>query len=348
VARYRIALAAVAIVIATAVVITVVRQAGPTISNGASASSALLPEGSRPAAPEFTGIDGWINSTPLTIAGLHGQVVLIDFWTFSCVNCVRTIPHLQQLDDTYRGKGLVIVGVHSPEFDFERMAGNVRAAVSRLGVSWPVAIDSEMATWNAWSNSYWPAEYLIDRQGRVAYVHFGEGDYQVTDGAVGALLGLKSGPTPAASPPSSTMTPELYAGSSRGKLADGESYGPLGQAVDYGDKPAPQASDAIQVTGRWADYGEYLQAAGPARVRLNFQAHDVFVVTGSAAGTLTVTVNVDGTAVPTQLSGSALTASQFTVTRQDLYQLVTNEGSGYHLIELSVPAGFRLYTLTFG
>ena len=346
--RYRIALAAVAIVIAAAVIISVVRQAGPAISNGASASSALLPEGSRPAAPEFTGVDGWINSPPLTIAGLQGHVVLIDFWTFSCVNCVRTIPHLRHLYDTYRGKGLVIVGVHSPEFDFERMADNVRAAVTRLGVSWPVAIDSEMATWNAWSNSYWPAEYLIDRQGRVAYVHFGEGNYEVTDSAVGALLSLHSGPTPTMSAASTTITPELYAGSTRGKLADGEAYGPRGQAVDYGTKPPPQASDAIQVTGRWADYGEYLQAAGPAQVRLSFQAQDVFVVTGSASGALTVTVSVDGSGVTSQLSGSALTASQFAVTRQDLYQLVTHESSGYHLIELSVPAGFRLYTFTFG
>jgi thiol-disulfide isomerase/thioredoxin len=347
-ARYRIALAAVAMVIATAVIITVVRQSGPAISNGASASSALLPEGSRAAAPEFTGIDGWINSPPLTVAGLQGHVVLIDFWTFSCVNCVRTIPHLQQLYDTYRGKGLVIVGVHSPEFDFERMADNVRAAVTRLGVSWPVAIDSEMATWNAWSNSYWPAEYLIDKQGRVAYVQFGEGNYEVTDGAVGALLGLNRGPTPTMSPAGTTMTPELYAGSTRGKLADGEAFGPLGQAVDYGSKPPPQATDAIQVSGRWADYGEYLQAAGPAQVRLNFQAQDVFVVSGSAGGDLNVAVSVDGGSVPAQLRGTALMASQFAVTRQDLYQLVTHESTGYHLIELSVPAGFRLYTFTFG
>src|SRR5439155_25682698 len=166
--RYRLALAAAAAVIAAAVILTIVRQPTPaTLSSGG--NGALFPASERIAAPEFIGLDGWVNSPPLSIAGLHGHVVLIDFWTFSCVNCVRTLPHLQELYSAYRGYGFVLVGVHSPEFDFEKNRENVAAAVRRLEVTWPVALDSSMATWGAYNNRYWPAEYLIDQNGRFAY-----------------------------------------------------------------------------------------------------------------------------------------------------------------------------------
>jgi len=302
----------------------------------------------RVAAPNFTGIDGWVNSAPLTVAGLHGHVVLVDFWTFSCVNCVRTIPHLQQLDAEYRTSGLVIVGVHSPEFDFEKSPANVRAAVQRLGVTWPVAIDSQMATWNAYSNEYWPAEYLIDQQGRIAYTTFGEGDYGATGAAVASLLSVRQATPPAATAVPGDTTPELYAGSQRGGLADGESYGSQGQVVEYPDRGPPQARDAIQVTGQWVDHGQYLQAAGTGHVRLNFHADALYVVAGSSGGTLTVTVALDGRPVAAAVSASALTGSAFSVSRQDLFALLTGVDPGTHLIDLAVPAGFQLYTFTFG
>src|SRR5437660_6174327 len=187
--RFRIALGAVTVLIVAVVVITTVRPPMPPSVNGG-ASTQVYPVSERAGAPDFTGIDAWINSPPLTLSSLRGKVVLIDFWTFSCVNCVRTIPHQQQLYDTYRRRGLVIVGVHSPEFDFEKVLTNVMAAVHRLGVTWPVAVDSQMATWNAYSNKYWPAEYLLDQQGRVAYTNFGEGSYAATDAAVRQLLGV--------------------------------------------------------------------------------------------------------------------------------------------------------------
>ena len=347
--RYRIALVVAAAIAAAAVVFTVVRQAGPDLlPQGSAASSALLPEEARAPAPEFRGIDAWVNSPPLSMAGLRGHVVLVDFWTFSCVNCVRTFPHLHALDRRYHGDGLVIVGIHSPEFDFEKDQANVHAAVSRLGVTWPVAVDSEMTSWNAWSNSYWPAEYLVDKQGRVAYFHFGEGEYASTESAVAALLGLGAGPPAESSAPSSDLTPELYAGSLRGKLADGEAYGPLGQSVDYGDRPPPRDHDTIQVTGRWTDHGQFLEADGPAHVRLNFRATDVFVVAGSAAGPVTVSVTVDGAGVPAVMSGPALSGSGFTVARNDLFQLLAREQQGNHVIDLAVPEGFQLFTFTFG
>jgi thiol-disulfide isomerase/thioredoxin len=346
--RFRIALGAVIVAIVVVVVITVVHPPMPPAVTG-SASSQLLPASERSAAPDFTGIDAWINSPPLTVSGLQGHVVLVDFWTFSCVNCVRTIPHLQQLYDTFKKDGLVIVGVHSPEFDFEKVVSNVRAAVQRLGVTWPVAVDSQMATWNAYGNQYWPAEYLLDPQGRVAYVNFGEGNYDATDAAVASLLNVKGGAPPQATPLPSNLTPELYAGSERGKLADGESYGNAGQPANYPDSGPPRDQNAIQVTGAWIDEGQYLQSDGPGHIRLNFQADSLYVVVGTANGSLPLSVTLDGKPVLATNAGPALDASSgFGVSRQDLYHVLANVGPGFHLIDVSVPAGIQLYTFTFG
>jgi thiol-disulfide isomerase/thioredoxin len=347
--RYRVALAAVAFIVVVAVLVTVIRMPAPA-ATASSNDGSLFPVGDRVEAPNFTGIDGWLNSPPLTLSELRGKVVLIDFWTFSCVNCVRTIPHLRALYDDYKDDGFVIVGVHSPEFDFEQVTANVAAAVKRLDVTWPVAIDSQMATWNAYQNQFWPAEYLLDQQGRVAYYSYGEGDYTQTDAAVATLLGRKETALPASTPVPGDTTPELYVGSEsgRGQLADDEHYGSMGQPITYPDPGPPQSQDLPQVTGTWTDEGQYLQADSPGHVRLEFQADSVYVVAGTPGADLHVGVRLDGKSVSTGNSGPALTASGFTVSRQDLFQLLSGVSSGYHLIDLSVPAGFRIYTFTFG
>ncbi|MFZ0180090.1 MAG: redoxin family protein [Candidatus Dormiibacterota bacterium] len=345
--RYRLALATVAVLIVAAVLFTVVRNPPPA-ATASSTGGQVLSVGQRHNAPDFTGIDGWLNSSPLTLADLHGKVVLIDFWTFSCVNCVRTIPHLQALYNDYKQDGFVIVGVHSPEFDFEKVPANVAAAVTRLGVTWPVAIDSQMATWNAYQNQFWPAEYLLDQQGRVAYTSFGEGDYTQTDAAVADLLNVHTAALPSSTPVPGNTTPELYAGSERGQLADNEVYGTPGTPQAYPDPGPPQMQNAIQVTGTWADEGQYLQAATSGHVRLNFIADAVYIVAGTPGAALPVSVKLDGKTVAGSESGSGLTDSGFTVSRQDLFQLLAGVSSGYHLIDLTVPAGFRIYTFTFG
>ena len=140
-------------------------------------------------APEFRGLAGWINSKPLTLKGLRGRVVLIDFWTYSCINCLRTLPHIRAWDDRYRAAGLTIVGVHTPEFAFEHVPSNVRENVKKLELRYPVALDNGFGTWEAWHNQYWPAKYLIDRNGHVRYFHFGEGEYGTTEEAIRTLLG---------------------------------------------------------------------------------------------------------------------------------------------------------------
>jgi thiol-disulfide isomerase/thioredoxin len=155
---------------------------------GAATVPSLHDEGS---APEFAGIERWLNSAPLTMASLRGKVVLVDFWTFGCVNCLRTLPHVNRWAATYREAGLVVVGVHTPEFPFERSTANVEAAIGRLGVKHPVAQDNRYATWKAYGNRYWPAHYLVDAQGRIQYKHFGEGEYDRTEAVIRHLLAAK-------------------------------------------------------------------------------------------------------------------------------------------------------------
>ncbi|MBN3804029.1 thioredoxin family protein [Paraburkholderia sp. Ac-20336] len=145
-----------------------------------------------PPAPEFTGITQWLNSEPLKLQQLRGKVVLVDFWTYSCINCANTLPYVKSWNQKYKDQGLTVIGVHTPEYPFERDTGNVKTAIKRLGISYPVAQDNQYATWNAYNNQYWPAFYLIDKKGQIVYSHFGEGDYAQTEAKIQALLARKS------------------------------------------------------------------------------------------------------------------------------------------------------------
>jgi thiol-disulfide isomerase/thioredoxin len=151
------------------------------------APSPQAAQGEHPA-PEFQGIDTWLNSEPLSMAKLHGQVVLVDFWTFDCVNCRNTLPHVESWHEKYKDKGLVVVGVHTPEYAFERPTENVKRAIEKLKVGYAVAQDNSYATWRAYGNQYWPAVYLIDKQGRIVYSHFGEGRYAEIEKKINELL----------------------------------------------------------------------------------------------------------------------------------------------------------------
>lgn len=140
------------------------------------------------AAPEFSGIEKWLNSEPLTLQQLRGKVVLVDFWTYTCINCINTLPYVKAWHQKYKDQGLVVVGVHTPEYPFERSTDNVKTALKRFGISYPVAQDNRYATWSAYNNQYWPAFYLIDKKGQVVYTHFGEGQYAQTEAAIKNLL----------------------------------------------------------------------------------------------------------------------------------------------------------------
>lgn len=142
-------------------------------------------------APELVQINQWLNSPPLTMAGLRGKVVLIDFWTYSCINCLRTLPYVTSWHAKYKDQGLVVIGVHTPEYAFERKTANVETAIKRFGIQYPVAQDNQYGTWKAYNNQYWPAVYLIDRTGKVVLTHFGEGGYDETEAAIKRLLAAK-------------------------------------------------------------------------------------------------------------------------------------------------------------
>ena len=143
-------------------------------------------------APEFKGINIWLNSPQLTIQDLKGKVVLVDFWTYSCINCIHTLPHVTDWDQKYRNQGLMIVGIHTPEFEFEKTQDNVKTAIAKYGIHYPIALDNQYATWRNYNNRYWPAFYLIDKRGEVVYTHFGEGEYDVTEHNIRLLLGLSN------------------------------------------------------------------------------------------------------------------------------------------------------------
>jgi thiol-disulfide isomerase/thioredoxin len=290
------------------------------------------------AAPDVHDISAWINSRPLSLPRLRGKVVLVDFWTYSCINCLRTLPYLKAWDARYRSKGLVILGVHTPEFAFERDLGNVRASVKRLGVGYPVALDNGYGTWKAYSNNYWPADYLVDQEGRVRDVHFGEGDYAKTERNIRLLLEAgNAGQLPRAGPdadrtPRELRTPESYLG----YLRIGNYVGsPLRT-----DRPAtyrfPQSltQDSYAYSGMWKVEGERIVAGVHARLRIHFQARTVHLV---LTGRGLVTVKLNGKPQAT-----------VRVNGDRLYTLVTQESASDRLLELSFTPGLAAYAFTFG
>jgi cytochrome c biogenesis protein CcdA/thiol-disulfide isomerase/thioredoxin len=301
----------------------------------AASSSSLRDFG---AAPEFAGVSEWINSKPLTLRGLRGKVVLIDFWTYSCINCLRTLPHVKAWYRTYHRRGLVVVGVHTPEFAFEHVPGNVRSAVRRLGVEYPVALDNDYGTWNAWQNQYWPAKYLIDRRGHLRYYHFGEGEYDTTEARIRSLLGESAGALPVAAEltdptPTTQTTPETYLGYQRLARFPQKTITPK-QFADYHFPGPALQQDELAYAGSWRVTPEEIVAGPGARVRLQFSAQKVHLVLG---GQGTVQVLLDGKRHgTTRVRGSRL------------YTLLRLPEMRSGLLELRFSPGVRGYAFTFG
>ena len=285
-------------------------------------------------APDFIAGGQWFNSAPLSLRQLRGKVVLIDFWTYSCINCLRTLPQLEAWDARYRDKGLVIVGVHTPEFAFEYKASNVKSAIERYGVRYPVVQDNNYATWNAYSNQYWPAEYLIDKRGHVRHAHFGEGEYGKTEKLIRRLLGVSSAPMTrvADTTPTGLLTPESYLGTARLDRI-------IGDAIHAGvpwtyHLPAAVPQDDLAYGGRWTIEKERAVAVKDARLRLHFSASKVFLVLG---GHGSVDVLVDGKALRT-----------VRVDGDRLYTLVDSPHELESLLELRLTSGISGYAFTFG
>jgi cytochrome c biogenesis protein CcdA/thiol-disulfide isomerase/thioredoxin len=285
-------------------------------------------------APEFRGVAGWLNSKPLTLKGLRGRVVLIDFWTYSCINCLRTLPHVREWDSRYRAAGLTIVGVHTPEFAFERVASNVRENVKKLELHYPVALDNGFGTWEAWHNQYWPAKYLIDRNGHVRYFHFGEGDYDTTEDAIRTLLGNDAPPASrlADESPHGLLTPESYLGYQRLARNGGEAAEK--DAEHTYRLPAKLGDSELAFGGSWKVEEERAVAVRGAKLRLDYLARNVYLV---LTGKGSVRVLVDGKPERT-----------VRITDDRLYTLVGRPKIGHHLLELRFTPGVAAYAFTFG
>jgi cytochrome c biogenesis protein CcdA/thiol-disulfide isomerase/thioredoxin len=285
-------------------------------------------------APDFRGVAGWLNSKPLTMNELRGRVVLIDFWTYSCINCLRTLPHVRAWDSRYRDAGLTIVGVHTPEFAFERVPSNVRENVKKLELRYPVALDNGFGTWDAWHNQYWPAKYLIDRNGHVRYFHFGEGDYGTTEEAIRTLLGNDAPPASglADDSPHGILTPESYLGYKRIARNGGETVKPDAERTYR--PPANLAESELAFGGSWKVEGERAVAGRSATLRLDYRARNVYLV---LTGKGSVRVLVDGKPEHTvRVKGDML------------YTLVERPKIAEHLLELRFSPGVAAYAFTFG
>lgn len=294
-------------------------------------------------APAIAGISGWLNTPdgkPLDPAAVRGKVVLIDFWAYSCINCQRAIPHVVDWYNRYRDSGFVVVGVHTPEYAFERVLSNVDSGAAGLHIDYPVALDNDYATWNNFSNLYWPAEYLIDANGQVRHTKFGEGDYDGTEKLIRDLLvdahpGTQL-PSPAHAPdttPQTRLTPETYLGVERAANYGGTGDYKAGTAAfDY---PASLPGDKFALHGRWKldDQGATADS-DDAAIRLNYTAKDVYAVVG---GTGTLTVTRDGQTTTTPIGGAPT-----------LHHIVADAGAHGDQLDMRVSPGLQVFSFTFG
>jgi cytochrome c biogenesis protein CcdA/thiol-disulfide isomerase/thioredoxin len=307
-------------------------------------------------APEFTETQDWFNTPgdrPLTLKALRGRVVLIDFWTYTCINCIRTLPYLKAWNAAYAKDGLTIVGVEAPEFEFEKNAANVANAIEQFGLRYPVVQDNDMGTWNAYGNEYWPADYLIDARGQVRYATFGEGSYDKTETAIRALLaqaghqvGAKSHPTDVVKP-TEVATPETYVGTNR---AEGWVNGPKTGTHDYGPPPTHAlALNAAAFSGTWDITSQPAEAISQAGIDLHFLAKNVYLVLSSQdERPMQVRVLLDGRPISAADAGADVHHGIVTVRRQRLYWLVSLPGDQSHELELRFQDGVVAYDFTFG
>ncbi len=304
-------------------------------------------------APELTGTQQWINSQPLTLAQLKGKVVLVDFWTYSCINCIRTLPYLADWHAKYANKGLVIIGVHTPEFEFEKDYSNVKQATEKYGVKYAVVQDNDYATWKAYGNNYWPRKYLIDKDGNIRYDHIGEGGYQETEEAIQELLreinpGIRIDMTEEKTNTdfSQIGTPEIYLGYkfARAPLGNTEGFS-QGNVVDY--KAANiTAVNTVYLSGQWKNQEDRIVSVNNSRLFLIYKAKNVNIVAG---GTSIIKTTLDNRLLFQNETGTDAAENGITlIDGHRLYNIISTPGYESHLLTIEAPLGFELYTFTFG
>lgn len=315
-------------------------------------------------APEFAEITQWLNadesgvfdefSSEPSLAKLKGKVVLVDFWTYTCINCIRTLPHVTKWYETYKDENFVVIGVHTPEFEFEKKTENVQNAIKQYGIHYPVAQDNDFVTWDAYNNHYWPAKYLIDAEGNIRYFHFGEGKYDETEEAIRSLLkeaGQKVSEQSLQidySEDQHSRTPETYLG-----LARSERFASI-ESLEVGEKnytfPPSIALHTVAYQGRWNVTSEFSAATKGSRLQMRFEGNKVFLVIHPKNPGEKVKVLLDGTVVSAQNAGKDVKDGFVTVTMPDLYELIDLKGNtSEHILEIEFENdNTEVYAFTFG
>jgi cytochrome c biogenesis protein CcdA/thiol-disulfide isomerase/thioredoxin len=296
-------------------------------------------------APNFADITAWLNTPgdkPLSMQGLRGKVVLIDFWTYSCINCERTLPHIEAWYNRYKNDGLVVVGVHTPEFAFEHVVGNVKAETKTLGVDYPVAVDDRYGTWDAYNNEYWPADYLVDANGVIRHDEFGEGDYSLTESLIRTLLlqahpGIKL-PPPTNVPnltPTEAMNPESYVGYQRVQYLENTAE-PRENVPETFTYPKSLSLGYFALSGVWNDHAQEATAVSKSGLEISYEARDVYLVMGGS-GTVTISTGSGQSPEVIHVGG---------VPR--LYTLFHSMSTSVGTLVMTFSPGVEAYDFTFG
>jgi thiol-disulfide isomerase/thioredoxin len=318
-------------------------------------------------APEFQGISAYINSNGTKLSDLKGKVVLVDFWTYSCINCIRTLPYLVDWNQKYSDKGLVIVGIHSPEFEFEKNMDNVKQAVTRFGIKYPVLLDNEHDTWNAFHNSYWPRKYLVDAEGFIRYDHIGEGGYSETENAIRNLLAERAGQqnisltgvsqTNVSIAESQSVdinqikTPELYFGYqfARSELGNTEGFNP-DKIVSYRLPSSKIMPNVIYLEGEWKNNADDMELVGnEGKIVLDYSAKSINIVAGGR-GEIDVKEFGKDNQTSNPYRGNDLdNEGRLIIDGQRLYNIGNHQDYGKRQVEIDISGpDFRIYTFTFG
>ena len=310
----------------------------------------------------------WLNSPPLSFRQLRGRVVLVDFWDYTCVNCIRTLPYVQAWHERYVGKGLTVIGVHTPEFTFAQYESNVERGVREFGLTYPIVVDNDREIWKAFANRYWPTKYLLDKDGYLRCAHFGEGAYRETEEVIRELL-LEANSTLAFPPLMEPVraedregavcyrpSPELYLGQSRGRI--GNDGGFKEDSIAEYSLPEALQENVFYLGGRWAATAEYVEAAevGVHSIKLRYEAGGVNLVMAAArGGVCEVVILQDGkpldrshkTSDTRFRTGSGGEESYIAVQQARMYALVNDHNFGQHVLELRCPAGLAAFAFTF-
>ncbi len=314
-------------------------------------------------APDLVGIAHYLNTTPEQLASeMKGKVVLYDIWTYSCINCIRTLPYITAWNDKYSDEGLLIIGIHSPEFEFEKDKENVELALAKHGITYPVVMDNDWETWKAFENRYWPRKYIADHEGFIRYDHIGEGAYKETEKVIRKLLeerSLSLGVQMASAESlvdieefehTSFRTPELYFGYklAQGRNQLGSSEGFSQNKITTYSEPGSIDLHKFYLVGDWANLEDSMRLESESgSIKVLYHAKQVNIVTANNAE---LEIFLDGVPLDEKYSGSDIDAgNKIRVTEPDLYNIISSEKSATHELEIKInQKGFEMYTFTFG